>query len=86
MYRKDLRKVKENGTEIRLVGDNSYEMVATDEQLEKLARAEAEIEAEIKAWEDALNESLDEREEREARQKELKEKNKWSTKEESNRI
>ena len=54
MYRKDLRKVKENGTEIRLVGDNSYEMVATDEQLEKLARAEAEIEAEIKAWEDAL--------------------------------
>ncbi|EJV71211.1 MULTISPECIES: hypothetical protein [Bacillus] len=77
---KDLRKVKENGAEIRLVGDNSYEMVATDEQLEKLARAEAEIEAEIKAWEDALNESLDEREEREARQKELKEKNKWSTK------
>ena len=75
-----MRKVKENGTEIRLVGDNSYEMVATDEQLEKLARAEAEIEAEIKAWEDALNESLDEREEREARQKELKEKNKWSTK------
>ncbi|HGO9416465.1 TPA: hypothetical protein ACLBZX_004942 [Bacillus cereus] len=68
---KDLRKVKENGAEIRLVGDNSYEMVATDE---------AEIEAEIKAWEDALNESLDEREEREARQKELKEKNKWSTK------
>ena len=59
-----MRKVKENGTEIRLVGDNSYEMVATDEQLEKLARAEAEIEAEIKAWEDALNESLDEREER----------------------
>ncbi|WP_235440421.1 hypothetical protein, partial [Bacillus cereus] len=77
---KDLRKVKENGAEIRLVGDKSYEMVATDEQLEKLARAEAEIEAEIKAWEDALNESLDEREEREARQKELKEKNKWSTK------
>lgn len=31
---KDLRKVKENGTEIRLVGDNSYEMVATDEQLQ----------------------------------------------------
>lgn len=71
---KDLRKVKENGTEIRLVGDNSYEMVATDEQLEKLARAEAEIEAEIKAWEDALNESLDEREEREARQRELERK------------
>ncbi|AXR16545.1 hypothetical protein COC60_21010 [Bacillus thuringiensis] len=33
---KDLRKVKENDTEIRLVVDNSYEMVATDEQLEKL--------------------------------------------------
>ncbi|MGH0515381.1 hypothetical protein [Bacillus cereus] len=72
-----MQEVKENGTEIRLVGDKSYEMVATDEQLEKV---EAEIEAEIKAWEDALNESLDEREEREARQKELKEKNKWSTK------
>ncbi len=68
-----MQEVKENGTEIRLVGDQSYEMVATDEQLEKV---EAEIEAEIKAWEDALNESLDEREEREARQKELKEKNK----------
>ncbi|WP_035438005.1 hypothetical protein [Bacillus sp. UNC322MFChir4.1] len=73
---KDLQEVKENGAEIRLVGDNSYEMVATDEQLEKLAR----VEVEIKAWEDALNESLNEREEREARQKELKEKNKWSTK------
>lgn len=73
---KDLQKVKGNGAEIRVVGDNSYEMVATDEQLEKLAR----VEAEIKEWEDALNESLDEREEREARQKELKEKNKWSTK------
>ncbi|CAM4239807.1 hypothetical protein [Bacillus paramycoides] len=71
-----MQEVKENGTEIRLVGDNSYEMLATDEQLEKLAR----VEAELKAWEDALNESLDEREEREARQKELKEKNKWSTK------
>ncbi|OFD96838.1 hypothetical protein BWGOE13_18370 [Bacillus mycoides] len=46
---KDLQEVKENGTEIRLVGDQSYEMVATDEQLEKLARVEAEIEAEIKA-------------------------------------
>ena len=64
IVQKRLAKSKRNGTEIRLVGDNSYEMVATDEQLEKLARAEAEIEAEIKAWEDALNESLDEREER----------------------
>lgn len=75
-----MQEVKENGTELRLVGDNSYEMVATDEELEKLARVEAAIEAEMKAWEDALNESLDEQEEREARQKELKEKNKWSTK------
>lgn len=77
---KDLKEVKRNGTELRLIGDNSYEMVATDEQLEKLARVEAAIEAEIKAWEDALNESLDEQEEERIRQAELKEKNKWSTK------
>lgn len=52
-------------------------MVATDEQLELLARIEEEY---LDAWEEDLNKRLEEREKEEARQKELKEKNKWSTK------
>ncbi|MGG6407630.1 hypothetical protein [Bacillus toyonensis] len=55
-------------------------MIATDEQLEKLARIEEEYEEYLDAWEEALNERLEEREREEARQKELKEKNKWSPK------
>ncbi|WP_142396435.1 hypothetical protein [Bacillus sp. MYb56] len=55
-------------------------MVATDEQLEKLARIEAEYEEYLDAWEEALDELEQERAEEEAKQKELKEKNKWSTK------
>lgn len=55
-------------------------MVAIDEQLEKLARIEEEYEEYLDAWEEALNERLEEREREEVRQKELKEKNKWSAK------
>ncbi|MED1060523.1 hypothetical protein [Bacillus mycoides] len=76
----DLEEIRKTGIEIRLVEENSYEMVATDEQLEKLARIEEEYEEYLDAWEEALNERLEEREREEARQKEMKEKNKWSTK------
>ncbi|WP_242215247.1 hypothetical protein [Bacillus cereus group sp. BfR-BA-01383] len=76
----DLEEIRKTGIEIRLVEENSYEMVATDEQLAKLARIEEEYEEYLDAWEEALNERLEEREREEARQKEMKEKNKWSTK------
>ncbi|PEM44361.1 hypothetical protein [Bacillus wiedmannii] len=73
----DLEEIRKTGIEICLVEENSYEMVATDEQLELLARIEEEY---LDAWEEDLNKRLEEREKEEARQKELKEKNKWSTK------
>ncbi|WP_242269325.1 hypothetical protein [Bacillus cereus group sp. BfR-BA-01352] len=76
----DLEEIRKTGIEIRLVEENSYEMVATDEQLKLLARIEEEYEEYLDAWEEDLNKRLEEREKEEARQKELKEKNKWSTK------
>ncbi|MED1569543.1 hypothetical protein [Bacillus paramycoides] len=78
--KKDLKEVRKTGIEIRMVEENQYEMVATDEQLEKLARIEAEIEEELAIYEEAMQELAQEREEEKAKQKELKEKNKWSPK------
>ncbi|HDR4908706.1 TPA: hypothetical protein QCR48_005255 [Bacillus cereus] len=75
----DLEEIRKTGIEIRLVEENSYKMVATDEQLELLERIE-EYEEYLDAWEEDLNKRLVEREREEARQKEMKEKNKWSTK------
>ncbi|MGR3776023.1 hypothetical protein ACT1UG_09745 [Bacillus paramycoides] len=77
---KDLKEVRKTGIEIRMVEENQYEMVATDEQLERLAKAEAEYEEELAIYEEAMQELEQELAEEEAKQKELKEKNKWSTK------
>lgn len=76
---KDLKEVRKTGIEIRIVEENQYEMVATDEQLERLAKAEAEYEEELAIYEEAMQE-LEQELAEEAKQKELKEKNKWSTK------
>ncbi|MGE7875567.1 hypothetical protein [Bacillus cereus group sp. BfR-BA-01310] len=78
--KKDLKEVRKTGIEIRMVEENQYEMVATDEQLERLAKAEAEYEEELAIYEEAMQELEQELAEEEAKQKELKEKNKWSTK------